>query len=363
LGALVGCSWVVQRTIASGVYTDFAMLYQSAVALERGTDLYVQGDAFREGNLNPPHVVLVMRPLAEISLEQAALVGWLVIGVSMLATAFLVRRALPRWWVVAALAVALASPAGYLSVRLINLSWPLAVGITWAWLAMRKGHSGRAGAILGVLATVKLFLLLFVPYLVWRRQWKALTAGLAAGTAAVALGALMVGQESYRGWVGQLRSVEWQGNPINVSLLGAFQRNLDPSARGGLTAVADASYLVRPLWLGTAVLMLAIMWWRFRNSRQVDSEWASVLIAALLISPLGWSYYWALVIGPLAATAAARPFSALAFAGTVLCLTPFFLLTSGQPSPVLTATLATSYTWGGVMLWGWTCARPTSSST
>jgi alpha-1,2-mannosyltransferase len=349
--ALAGCAFMVQRTIESGRYTDFSMLHRSAVALGTGANLYDHGDPVQDGNLNPPHVAVLMLPLSRLPIESAAVAGWVVIALSMITVAALVRRALSPWWTLAVMAVALASPAGYLGVRFINLGWPLAVGVTLAWLAMREGRQTRAGLLIGVLATIKVFLLIFIPYFLWRRQWRALSAAILSAATTIAAGALVCGVDAYAQWIQQLDKVRWQSNTINISMLGYFQRTLDVSAPGGFAPLVDAPILVTPLWLLASLALIAVMHARFGCAADPDAEWGALLIAALLISPLGWSYYGAMAAGPVGAALVTRTRSWPERAGVVLSLTPFLVLTYGQPSAWLTATWASAYAAGALLLW------------
>ena len=345
---------VTMVLIATGtdMYSDFAALHASGRAVWAGGPWYALPEALRETgtyNLNPPHVTLfVLAPLALLPLSAAALVVWVLIALSALGVVRLLRRTLPGWWAGGAMALVLPSAASYAAVRFVNLAWPMAFALTLAWIWMREGRTLRAGALMGVLASMKVFLWLFVPYFVWRREWRAAAAATTAGTALLCVG-LVGGVDNMRAWVTTLAVYQGEFLEINLSLYGALARTLTPTR--DFAPLLIAPELVRPLWALGTVMILATMWWRFRSTRDIDAEWSAVLLAALLISPIGWIYYLPLAIGPIAATLLARPVSRSALVGIGLLLLPHLLLTVGQPNRWLAVTLGSAYAWGAFLLW------------
>jgi hypothetical protein len=94
----------------------------------------------------------------------------------------------------------------------------------------------------------------------------------------------------------------------------------------------------------------------------VDRAFAFLLVAAQLISPLGWVYYLWLPAGPLAMVAAnrtRRSRGAMFVSGLLsvvalgsLLLPPTALL-EFQPSRWATIAIASAYFWATISLWGW----------
>jgi alpha-1,2-mannosyltransferase len=185
-----------------------------------------------------------------------------------------------------------------------QVSWLLMVPLTLAWIAARRNRWGAAGALLGVTMTIKLFLLVFVPYLVMTRRWRALMA--AAGTAAATLliGLAVFGLDAYQSWTRMLGTVGWNFLALNGSVLGLLTRSFSPNQT--YASFASGASLVRPVWLVAAAVIGTITFIATRRTdspEQVDRGFATVLIAALLMSPLGWLYYVCLGLGPLVARA------------------------------------------------------------
>lgn len=69
--------------------------------------------------------------------------------------------------------------------------------ILWCCLAgcllLARGRHGWAGALLGLGAAIKVLPIFFLPYLAWKRWWRALAAAVATGAACTALPALVFG--------------------------------------------------------------------------------------------------------------------------------------------------------------------------
>jgi hypothetical protein len=93
----------------------------------------------------------------------------------------------------------------------------------------------------------------------------------------------------------------------------------------------------------------------------MDVDWAALLLASLLLSPLGWVYYLWIALGPLAAAIGHSRFwqrphrvDLLLVPGLAGWLWYGKMAEWGQPSPLATATLASMYFWALLSLWLWT---------
>jgi hypothetical protein len=158
---------------------------------------------------------------------------------------------------------------------------------------------------------------------------------------------------------------------MNGSILGALSRTLADSPY--FTPIASAPGLVRPLWLaavavaGTLTLAAA---WRDDSPEAVDRGFVLVLAGAQLVSPLGWIYYFWLLVGPAAAlitawfdrtrqpVRSAGPGSAqvrwrnrLLWASLPCLIWPLGLVRVLQPSGWVTATIGSVYFWGTLLVW------------
>jgi hypothetical protein len=184
-----------------------------------------------------------------------------------------------------------------------HMSFPLMLLITLAWCDARNGRWLRAGAWLGLGMSIKPFLLIFVPYLVVNGYWRALAAaGLTAGCAYL-LGLVIFGLENHRSWLRVLSLAEsWAWLPMNASVYGIMCRGLLKNP--GFTPMTELDPgLVRAVWLALVILagLAALLRTCTDSSEQsCDRAFAILLVSALLLSPLGWTYYFWLPAVPIA---------------------------------------------------------------
>ena len=356
------------------MHTDFTIFYYSARMVNDGYLVYGDlPDAYgfkwyspRLENLNLPHVVLVLAPLGWFSYAQSSVLWGAVNLTSLALSIWIVTRELSITWtwgrVLTWGALGLASAGAGMLAMTGELTLLLLLPLTLAWRAARRERWGTAGAWLGLAMGAKLFLLLFVPCLAVTRRWRALGGAFAAAAAFVALGLLALGPSAYTDWLAGTRRVYWHANSMNASLYGLAERLL--TWQGGFAALADAPWLVRPVWLAGGA---AIAWATLRAYRRleragdvgaVDLQFLIVLLGALLLSPLGWIYYL-----PLAVTCGlavlhraslhelSRPRAWVWLAGLAAVYVPIEVTHVGAASPLLTATLGSVYFWGVFLLW------------
>ena len=117
----------------------------------------------------------------------------------------------------------------------------------------------------------------------------------------------MFGWDAHRSWIAGLSAVSWEWVAMNASVLGFLKRVLAPSLY--YEPLLEAPGLIAPVWLllsgaiGVVTLAVAAA---DSGERAVDRAFALLLLAALLVSPLGWTYYWWLALGPMVAVVASR---------------------------------------------------------
>lgn len=348
---LLSSAWMVWGAQANGHYDDFDVLHDSAVAWWEGRSIYdsrvpdpVPG--YPAANLNPPHVTLVMAPLGRLPLARAAIVGWVGIALAILGCVAVWSRAMPSAWAWRALALILISSGSYYGIRLINTGWPLAFGLSAAWLAARRGRPGLAGALVGVCAATKVFFVLFVPYFLWRRDWRA-AIGCGAGAAAVGIAGLLVeGPTGYLRWRDLLGGVRWEWMGANGTVLAALTRtfSVTPEPSPFAPIVVLPGWLLTVAWGAIGAALVAAFFRRFQRDPDRDGEWAAVAIGAMALSPMAWCYYWPAAVGPLAATYArhAAPvwLTAVMLAGASV---PFLVFITARFSPLQTAIIGNAY--------------------
>ncbi len=319
-------------------------------------------------NLNLPHTMLLLRPLAHLS-DRAALGVWLGVGVllGVWASVASVRalgwgsRLLPALLVVLYLTAWAPSAAFTLTAQ---ISFYVMAPVCAAWLAWRRGARTRAGLWLGLAAAMKPFLLVFVPYFLLRRERRALAAMAGVMAACLLAGLAIVGTDAYVAWLEQLPRITWSAHYLNASLLGVLQRAI---GRSGYTVITHAPALVVPVTACLGVIVGGVTLMRVARERQEpqrsDGDWAALLLAALLMSPLGWNYYLWIAVWPVAALLAHRapwrrptPRDLWLVPGLGGWLWWGKMTEWGQPHVWGTLTAASLYFWALLSLWIWTLA-------
>jgi len=278
------------------------------------------------------------------------MVAWLMVTfVAMAGCVQLWASVLPRRWAMLVFALLFASVAGYGNVRFGNQSWVTALAVTWAWRAWRDGKHMPAATVLGMAASIKVFMLIFLPYLCWRRQWRAVGWFVLGGAAITLAGVAVCGVDAYRSWMGTMQEQTWQGLPLNVSLLGTFTRAFEMST-SGMQPLLDRPSWVLPLWLISSAAVGGALWWCLRKRLDVDRDFAALLMSMLLLSPSGWAYYIPVAAGPLAVIAMRGSAPAWWVGGVICGIVPYAALSALQPHALSTVTLASAYMWSGVLL-------------
>ena len=388
LGWNVALVVVMERGI---VRSDFGKLHASAQAFLAGRDMYDLGPATLSPvrgmtdqvlhyipflNLNPPHFHLILLPLAPLS-PRWALVVWGIVSLVCLAFSLrLIAResgiVLTRWRRRLAV-LAFLGFAGLGAVALTGqVSFLLLLPVTLAWIRARRGKWAEAGVYLGLAMSVKPFLAIFLPYLVLRRRFVTLATAVGAGTAAFLVGLGVFGWDAHRSWIAGLSAVSWEWVAMNASVLGFLKRVLAPSLY--YEPLLEVPGLIAPVWLllsgaiGVVTLAVAAA---DSDERAVDRAFALLLLAALLVSPLGWTYYWWLALGPMVAVVASRwgrdardahversPASntrrwrrALLLVAVPGLFWPLPATIAFQPSAWATVFLGSAYFWATLALW------------
>jgi hypothetical protein len=219
-----------------------------------------------------------------------------------------------------------------------------ALPVAAAWRAMRRGHWRSAGAWLGFICALKLFL---IPLVVWctldRSRWRAVVWATIAGIATIGLSIAIFGWEMHAAWMANLADVTWPWGINNASFHGWLGRSFQKSAYFvplldiGPTAVSWIALL------GGGVVLAITLW--IVRAADIDQAVSAVLLASLWASPLGWIYYgWIAVPSTLALWRAGRLSTRWVSAGAICALmSPLYL--RDVAAPWWSLTVASAYFW------------------
>lgn len=372
-GAVLRGQWQLSKTtIEETDAQDFGIFYVSIRHAMEGKGLYAPLPPRRQPpyytgqlNLNLPHTNLFFLPLAFLSPRQA-LAAWAIASLAVFgwstwaSLGVLGWRLPPVGWLTLVVYLLAWGPAAAFSLTL-QLSFLLMGPVTASWLAAREGRSTAAGAWLGLAASAKPFLLLVVAYLALRRDGRALRAFAVVSLLFVFAGLIVFGPQSYVDWVRQLPRVSWASHYMNASLGGIVERLFGRTHYAGIAPVLWVRIAVLPLLsivIGAVTLRAAVR--PARSAAAEDHAWAVLLLAALLLSPLGWVYYLWIALWPVAATLghqhpwrapSARDWFLVPGLGGWLWFRR--MASWGQPSAAATAVFASMYFWALLSLWWW----------
>jgi len=202
------------------------------------------------------------------------LVGWALSGVAFLtALAMIALRA--RYWAVAAIAV-LAAPAG-IQLGLGNVNGFVALGLVAAWLW--RDHPRRLGAIVALLAMVKVTPVVLVVWMIVTRRVSALAWFVLVSLCLLAVSVIGAGLGAH---------LEYFRVVAHTTTVGSSELSLAGLARSaGLAPVASLAPWVA-LIVGSAAILMA--------RRRPAFAFAIAVVLVVFGSPVVQTYWLALLI-------------------------------------------------------------------
>lgn len=315
--AIIGVYSLVIHFVSAYHY-DFAVFYASLQFLLDGKDIYtpVPFNAFdlvythhtgRQAlhpNLNPPFFTLVLAPLGWLSYSAAFWVWSLLSLCFGVAGIVLIQRTDSRQdtdYMLIMLILLFAYFPVLTNILIGQTALLIFMLVAGGWVAMRQGYERLGGVLLGVAFAIKLFLGLFLVYFLLQRRWQLAKWFLATIAASGLMGLAVLGPDSYQHYIQALSSVTWQSSNWNASAYGFFSRIFGGSENKPLIDAPILGKVLNYLLTATLVLLLA---WLLRRKQAIattvrtDLGFSFTLVSALLISPLGWMYYFPLLLLP-----------------------------------------------------------------
>ncbi|HEV2613974.1 MAG TPA: glycosyltransferase family 87 protein [Gammaproteobacteria bacterium] len=291
--------------------TDFYKFYESVLFYFSGQDLYNNTFAAivtpvisvwvrSDGNLSTPFFTLLLLSLHYFNYARAFQL-WNAISVACIFLGgWLALRPFPQWHkntlpIIALFALYLPNSQ---NLACGEIGAMLLVIVAGAWLLARKNHDISAGMLIGFACAIKLFCGLFLIYFLCLKRMRLLLAALIVFILAFLLGGFVFGFNSYFSYHVILSSIYWYGITWNVSFHGFFLRLF--SNVEGNTPLILAPYLANIFTTGcSVVLMGTLIWiWKKGGDQKFDTGFSLVIISMLLLSPLGWVYYFPLLLIP-----------------------------------------------------------------
>ena len=267
---------------------------------------------FLPWNAHPPGSVLLALPLARLEHATAFFV-WNVVTFPMFVCAV--------WIVVAELgplcgwrAASAAAAGAVLGVTCYPLHQQVVLGqfnallallLTGAWAADRRGWGTLSGGAIGTAAAVKLFPAFLLLYLLAARRWRAAGVAVLVGGVISAGAAVALGTDAYRVYafevvpgVSARFATQWNNLTLNAFWLRAF----DPTPESRIVALWIAPTVGKVLAAASRLVVVGLTgWaaWRADTTAGRDRAFALAVVGMVLVSPIAWPHYLIVLVVPV----------------------------------------------------------------
>lgn len=322
---LTSCYFTVIDFGKTGIlYTDFGKFYQSGkFFLEKKniyTPIYFTDNKTLDqnnqpqtkilpGNLNPPFFTLLTLPLSYLSYANALWIWSLLSCIGVLASVYFLCKSsttLSRSSNYSAIGLAIiffAYLPTFSNIHFGQVTLFLLPFVCGAWLAIRQNKPNTAALLLAIAAGIKPYLALFGLYFLINRQWRALFYFCLTGLMTLLLPLFIFGKITFINYFAVIDTIRWAASSWNASLLGVVVR-LFGNAHELNTPIISKPYLSYPVYLVLSFLLILVLIkflktdFKFNINRKNDFSFCGILITTLLVSPLGWLYYFPLLCVP-----------------------------------------------------------------
>jgi hypothetical protein len=272
--------WLAASAYRQGVLAlDVRAAYLPAArALQHGASpfppLTAAAVAHNDAYLYPPLVGWLFAPLSWLPLTVAEAMATVLAVAASAAALWLLDV---RDW--RCYAILMFLPPVLVGVQTANVTVALVAGsaAVWRW----RAHARRSGIILGLLVAAKLVLVPLLLWLVASRRYRAACWAAASAFVFILLPWALIGFSGLRTYPQLLRLVGRVEGPESYTL-------------GAL--LGHGGHL---LAIGAGVAALAVIWWLGRRGRDA-AAFALAIVSVLLLSPVVWLTYFALLLVPLA---------------------------------------------------------------
>lgn len=262
-------------------------------------------DACLHPNLNPPFFVLLTSPFAYFDYS-TALVIWSAMSAlaGIIAIWFILKELWPRMTKPAAIFLTIllfAYHPTFISIQYGQVTLVFLLLLVISWGALRNRQWLVAGIALGVLASIKPFFGLIIAGLVLAGYWRTFFFSIIAGLTTLLIGLIAMEPGAYLGYLEGLSIINWYSYNWNASLRGYISPLLGSSEGSYWNMPIFSSVLIYTLSAVVAlVLFVAIVSVKrlhaTNNKLLVDVIYMTSIPSMLLLSPLGWLYYFPFLI-------------------------------------------------------------------
>ena len=331
--------------------SDFLKFYLSARFLLAGENIYspltletipedvrIEAELFNQpihANLNPPLLSLVMLPLGKLNYPNAYIAWWVIsLALGLISVYWIFNEYhedLNNLHVFDLSIIFLLFYPTILTFLSGQVSTLLLFLIVVAWVAGRKGNDSLPGIVLGFALSLKIFTGLFIPLFMIQRRWRLL--GWYLGTFIVVnlFSLLVVGIDDHIEYLKSISSVTWYSATWNTSIMGFLTRIFGGSE--SLPLINSPIIGIILYFTLSLIILITLLWLAYKSKTgellAFDLLFSLTIVCMLLISPLGWIYYYVLLIIPFVVSWVTAKkqgktiLQGLAIAAWLLCSIPY----------------------------------------
>ncbi len=304
------------------LYTDFGKFYQSAQFFDQGKNIYTkiflsQKETTNSGiqthikqaapDLNPPFFTLLVLPLGLLTYSSALLL-WSALSIAGgILSIILLQKALklndpPIYLTLSFILAFFVYYPTFAVIQFGQVTLVLLPLVVAAWLSAKNKYLATAGILLGIVASLKIIFGLFLIYFLMRREWRATIAFIATIIICSLIPLLFFGTKSYVDYYQIIHHIHWYASNWNASLLG-FLFRLFGSHENNASVFAIPHLANILFWLLSIILLLTFIKYLFPNNKlnqqtKLDLDFSMTLVVMLILSPLGWLYYFPFLLIP-----------------------------------------------------------------
>jgi hypothetical protein len=302
--------YMERAVIAANTYgaSDFFRVYQSVLFYFSGQDLYGPIIVKRglmdyvkvTANLNAPFLMLLVLPLHIFNYAKAFVIWNVVSVVCMVLGAILAIRIFPQWRknTLPILVLFLVFFPNLASLIYGENSLLLFLIVTGAWVLARKNKDIPAGVLIGLACALKLFCGLFLIYFLCVKRYRLVWISVLTLMGTVLVGGCFFGLHAYSAFHSSLNSIFWYADTWNVSFYGFFMRIFSGAEQNAPLVMAPSFVPILTAICSLGLLTVLVWKWRQWGEQQFDRGFSLVIVSMLLLSPLGWIYYFPLLFIP-----------------------------------------------------------------
>jgi hypothetical protein len=226
----------------------------------------------------------------------------------------------------------------FLTILLGQVSNLILFFITFAWFSARKGRDRISGIMLGIVLSLKIFTGLLIPVFMIQRRWKLLAWYLGTFIALNLAALFSMGLDDHIEYLKTISSIDWYSATWNTSFMGFFTRIFGGSTSPPLIPFPNIGLLITMLF--STITVITIIWFstktKFEYPKNLDLIFSLTIVGMLLVSPLGWIYYYVMLIIPLlvcwiaAGSREGRLLKGIIAIAWILCTIPYALIQGNE---------------------------------